>query len=87
MEIYGNLSVANPVCRTSQKCVNTSWKRLQDVLKTSLQDVLKTSWIYLEDVLQDVLKTSSRLFKEVLARRFENILATRLEIFIFIAGE
>ena len=35
--------------------------RLENILKTSLQDVLKTSWRCLEDVfarrLQDVLKT------------------------------
>ena len=48
----------------------TSWRRLENVLKTSWQDVLKTSWKRLEDVLktygqdkyigldQDVLKTS-----------------------------
>ena len=48
-----------------------SWRRLEDALKTFLQDVLKSSWKRLEDVLntygqgkyigldQDVLKTSS----------------------------
>ena len=51
--------------------VKTSWRRLEDVLKTFLHDVSKISWKRLEDVLktygqdqfigldQDVLKTSS----------------------------
>ena len=30
----------------------TSWRRLENVLKTSWQDVLKTSWKHLEDVLK-----------------------------------
>ena len=42
----------------------TSWKRIEEVFKTSWQDVLKTSWRHLESVLkaswkrfEDVLKT------------------------------
>ena len=44
MEIYGNLSVANPVCRTSQKCVEyilkTSSRRLEDIFARRFEDVL-----------------------------------------------
>ena len=63
--------------------------RLENVLKTSLQDVLKISWIrlegvfktswrHLEDVLktflQDVLKTFWRRFEEVFPRLLEDVL-------------
>ena len=65
-----------------------SWRRLEDVLKTFLQDVLKTSWKRLEDVLktysqdeyigldQDVLKTSS---EDVKLRRTYSSWSRRLE--------
>ena len=57
--------------------------RLENVLKTSLQDVLKmswarlqnalkTSWRYLEEV--NILKTSWRCLEDVFARRLEGIL-------------
>ena len=64
------------------------WRRLEDVLKTSWQDVLKMSWRHLEDVfktswrrledvlktfLQGVLKTSWKHLKDVLRRRLEDI--------------
>ena len=46
--------------------------RLENVLKISLQDVLKTSWRYLEDAfgrrLEDVLKTSWRRLEDVRPR-------------------
>ena len=54
--------------------------RLENVFKTSFQDVFKTSWRRLEDVwktyLQDVLKTFRRRLENVLARRFEDVLKT-----------
>ena len=61
--------------------------RLENVLKTSLQDVLKTSWRWLEDVFQDVLKMFWRRLQNVLKmswrrfckkswRRLENVLKT-----------
>ena len=47
-----------------------SWRRLEDVLKTSwrrIENVLKTFW-------QDVFKTSWRCFEDVLTRRPEDVL-------------
>ena len=44
---------------------------LENVLKTSLQDVLKTSW----RGLQNVLKTSWRCLEDVFARRLQDALA------------
>ena len=65
--------------------------RLENVLKTSLQDLLKLSWRR----LQNVLKTSWKCFEDVLKtffqdvfktfwfwRRIENVLAKRLEDFL-----
>ena len=53
----------------------TSWRCLEDVLKTCLEDVFKTSW----RSLKDVLKTFSKHLEEVLKmswRRLENVLKT-----------
>ena len=64
---------------------------LENVLKTSLPDVLKMSWRRLEDIfktswrrledilktfLQDVFQTSSRNLQDVLPRRLEDVLKT-----------
>ena len=50
----------------------TSWKGLEDVFKTSLQDVFKTFWRRLEDVfktfLQDVLKKFWKCLQDVWPR-------------------
>ena len=63
-----------------------SWRRLEDVLKTSCKYVLKTSWRRLEDISQDVLKTSWGYLKDVLEdkkllrwRSLEYVLKTCLE--------
>ena len=45
---------------------------LENVFKTSLQDVLKISWRR----IQNVLKTSWRYLEEVFARRLEDVLKT-----------
>ena len=71
---------------------DTPWRRLEDVLKAFLQDVLKTFWKRLEDVLktyrqdeyirldQDVLKTSS---EDVRLRRTNSSWSRRLkDVFI-----
>ena len=57
--------------------------RLENVLKTSLQDVLKISWIRLEGVfktswrhLEDVLKTFLQDVLKTFWRRFEDTLKT-----------
>ena len=42
--------------------MKTSWKRLEDVLKTSLQDIFKKFW----RCFQDVFKTSCRLPQDIL---------------------
>ena len=59
--------------------------RLEQVLKTSLQDALKTSWRCLEDVfarrLEDVLKTSWICLEDVLKtswRRLEDVWPRRI---------
>ena len=61
MEIYGNLSVANPVCRTSQKCVEyilkTSSRRLEDIFARRFEDVLNIPWRCFTRRLKDVFKT------------------------------
>ena len=53
---------------------------LEQVLKTSLQDVLKASWRCLEDVfarhLEDVLKTSLQDVLKMSWRRLKNVLKT-----------
>ena len=50
--------------------MKTSWRRLEDVLSTFLQDVLKTFWRRLEDalarLLENVLKMSWKRLKDVL---------------------
>ena len=60
-----------------------SWKRLEDIFATRLEDFFKTSWRRLEDVLktllQDVMKTSWKRLEDVLARRLENVLKTSSE--------
>ena len=48
---------------------------LENVFKTSLQDVLKISWRR----IQNVLKTSWRYLEEVFARRLEDVLKTSLQ--------
>ena len=57
--------------------MNTSWRRLsysssENVLKTSLQDVLKTFWRRLENLmtrrLEDSLKTSWKCLEDALRR-------------------
>ena len=73
---------------------NTSWKRLEDVLKTfskrledvfarGLEDVLKTSWRHLGKTswrrLEDVLKTSWRRIEDVRPRRIYWSWPRRLE--------
>ena len=50
--------------RSIQDVFKTSWRRLEDILKT----FFKTSWRYLEDVFQDVLKTSWRRLEDVWPR-------------------
>ena len=59
-----------------QEALKTSWRHLEEVLKTFLQDV----WRWCEDVLkmswQDVLKMSWRRFCETSWRRLENVLKT-----------
>ena len=77
--------------RRLEDIFKTSWRRLEDVLRTLLQDVLKkfwrrleevfkTSWRRLKDVsktfLQEVLKTSWKRLKDVLVRRLEEVLKT-----------
>ena len=59
----------------------TSSKRLEDVLKTFLEDVWKTFWRRPEDTLktswkrlENVLKTSSRCLEDVWLRRYEDVL-------------
>ena len=54
----------------SSRCIcETSWKRFEDVLKMSWQDVLKMSWRRLEDVL----KTSWRSYGKMSWRRLEGV--------------
>ena len=55
--------------RRLQYALKTFWSLLEDVLARRLQDVLKT-------FLQDVLKTSWKYLEDVLARRLENVLKT-----------
>ena len=55
----------------SSRCIcETSWRRFEDVLKMSWQDVLKMSWRRLEDVL----KTSWRSYGKTSWRRLEDVL-------------
>ena len=49
--------------------------RIENVLKTSLQDLLKLSWRRLENVL----KMFWRCLEDIFPRRLENFLAKRLE--------
>ena len=49
--------------------MKTSWRCLEDILARRLADVLKT-------FLQDVLKTSWKCLEDILARRLENVLKT-----------
>ena len=54
----------------SSRCIcETSWRRFEDVLKMSWQDVLKMSWRRLEDVL----KTSWRSYGKTSWRRLEGV--------------
>ena len=60
-------------------------KRYENILKTSLQNVLKTSWRCLEDVLKtswrSLAKTSWRLLQNVLktsSKRLQGVLKTSL---------
>ena len=59
---------------------------LENVLKTSFQDVLKMSWrrlkSVLKKVLQDVLKTFWRGLEEVLAKRPEDVLEDDWKTFL-----
>ena len=61
-----------------QEALKTSWRHLEEVLKTFLQDV----WRWCEDVLkmswQDVLKMSWRRFCETSWRRLEDIWPRRV---------
>ena len=68
-----------------QGVLKTSWRRLEDVLKT-LEDVFKTSWRCLEEVLkmywrrlEDVLKTSWRCLENLWPRRIYWSWPKRLE--------
>ena len=83
--------------KTSSRCLgqneyirlgHTSSRRLQDIFKTSCQDVFKMSSKCLQDVLknffkrssrrlQDVLKTSSRHLQDVLQRYLQDVLFQR----------
>ena len=66
--------------RCLEDVFKTSWRRLEDALKTFLQDVLarrfeyvlKTSWRR----LQNVLKTSRKGLEDVFARRLKVVLKT-----------
>ena len=50
----------------------TSWNRLEDVLKSFLQDVLRMFWTR----LQNILEMSKRCLEDVSGRRLENVLKT-----------
>ena len=58
----------------------TSSRRLQDVFKTSCQDVFKTFSRRLQDVLQkrlqDIFKTSSRRLQDLLQRYLQDVFKT-----------
>ena len=58
----------------------TSSRRLQDVFKTSCQDVFKTS----SRRLQNVFKTSSRLLQDVLQRYLQDVLRTYHQVKLFL---
>ena len=59
----------------ARRLANTSWRRVEGVLKTSW----RMSWIRLENVLKTSCKTSWRCFEDVLGRRFANTSWCRLE--------
>ena len=62
------------------RLVHMSSRRLQDIFKTSCQNVFKTSTRRLQDVLprrlQDVFKTSSRHVANTSWRHFQDVLKT-----------
>ena len=89
--------------KTSSRCLgqnehirlgHTSSRRLQDIFKTSCQDVFKMSSKCLQDVLknffkrssrrlQDVLKTSSRHLQDVLQRYLQDVFKAYHQVNLF----
>ena len=72
------------LCKTSWRCLedvlNTSSKRLEDVLKMSWRCFWRRLEKVLKTFLQDVLKKSWRRFEDILARRLEDVFWRRMSI-------
>ena len=77
-------SWSKPIYLSWSYVFKRSSTRLQDVFKTSCQDVFKTFSKRLQDVFENVFKTSSRRLQDVLQRYLQDVFKTYHQVKLFL---